>query len=376
MSDLSGEPVAGHDQRQRGLPSLQASREQRRRAIVLGKVRLRDAAPNFWLWTLVLFVAFGVVYWHIAERQLRAHKSEVMARQRALVQELEPHFVPVRDRVEAWVAELADEWKEDYHDPSLTYEQLMNSRGIYLRLLMTHTDSPEAIRRGAEASLHDGFTSCLFVRQEGFSRSERKPCTHLGQCPSGELCNDYNVCSPPSNPFNLRMLYRAMRVLSPVWVEELHAASDEYQVRVHDRDLQKATEQDVPLALRIVQQARYATILLDELPEGGLPPPSEGPDAGVLNRPQLRVQLVPHPVRVGVWDLESGKNLLKMRTHAGADFVPIGRMHTASRRLRNAQQRQVNNCSIATEVRSRLQRGSAQAGPRAKAAEEGAVEAN
>src|SRR5690606_37313113 len=103
MSDLSGEPVAGHDQRQRGLPSLQVSKEQRRRAIVLGKVRLRDAAPNFWLWTMVLFVAFGVIYWHIAERQLQSHKSEVMARQRALVQELEPRFGPVRDRIEAWV---------------------------------------------------------------------------------------------------------------------------------------------------------------------------------------------------------------------------------------------------------------------------------
>lgn len=364
MSDLSGEPVAGHDQRQRGLPSLQVSKEQRRRAIVLGKVRLRDAAPNFWLWTMVLFVAFGVIYWHIAERQLQSHKSEVMARQRALVQELEPRFGPVRDRIEAWVTELGGEWKGEHHDPELTYEQLMSSRGLYLRLLMDHAGSPEAIRKGAEASLHDGFTSCLFVRQERFDPSAGERCTHIGQCPSGELCNDYSVCSPPTNPFNLRLLYRSMRVLSPVWVEELHAATDDYQVRVHDRDLQKATEQDVPLALGIVQRAQYVTILLDELPEKGLPPSNEGPDAGVLNRPQLRIQLVPHPVRVGVWDLESGKNLLRMRTYAGAEFIPIGRVHAASQRLRNAQQRQVNNCSIATEVRARLQQPSASPGPK------------
>ena len=89
--------------RTRGLAVLEQSRHERRRAITAGRVRLRGHAPQFWLWTLVIFVTFGVVYWNISQRQLQTARSEVLARQRAIKQELEPRLVPLRDL-----------WREDH----------------------------------------------------------------------------------------------------------------------------------------------------------------------------------------------------------------------------------------------------------------------
>src|SRR5690606_5190061 len=96
------------------------------------------------------------------------------------------------------------------------------SNGIYLRLLEQNAHSPEDIRKGMEVSLHDGFTSCLFQRQERYKAEDGKTCHSIAQCESGQMCNDSSLCAPPSQPYNLRMMYRGLRVLSPTWSDELH----------------------------------------------------------------------------------------------------------------------------------------------------------
>jgi hypothetical protein len=346
--------VALQENRQRGLPSLQESKLQRRRAIVFGKVRIREAAPQFWLWTVVIFVAFGVVYWNISERELQTRKSAVMAKQRAVAKELSPRLTPLRDRVEGWVQELAGDWNEGVISPDLSAAKLQNSKGLYLRLLIDNAKDPERIRKGATVSLHDGFTSCLFARSEKTSAPDGSRCFSSGQCQAGELCNDWHVCSPPTQPFNLRLMYRAMRVLSSDWSDDLHKATDEWQVRTFENDLEKVMRDDITIAAQLTSGAKYFTALLDVIPKQGLPPEVPGEDPEGMNRPELRVQQVDHPVRLGVWDLESGAQLVRLKIDAGAQFVPMGRMKTSSEETQRAQQRQVNNCSIAAELRERL----------------------
>lgn len=336
----------------RGLTALQQSREERRRAITAGRVRLRGGSPQFWLWTIVIFVAFGIVYWNVSERQLQTARSEVMARQRAFKQELEPRIVPVRDKIEAWVMELAGQWQGEFVDTSLRLERLSKTDGIYLRLLHADAGSAEDIRRGMQLSLHDGFTSCLFQRQEVYNAAEAKQCHNIAQCEPGQICNDWNLCSPPTQPFNLRMMYRALRVLSPEWSDDLHQAADDYQVRVFSRDLDKAFRDDVPIAIEMVTRAKYFTAVLDEEPKGPLKGPTNSGDD--LDRKELQVQLVPHGVRIGIWELESGKQVFRMRTDAGAELMPIGRSHVVDSRVQEAQQRQANNCGIALDVKERI----------------------
>jgi hypothetical protein len=356
------------EDRERGLPALQRSREQRRRALVLGKVRLRESAPQFWLWTAVFLLGFSVVYWHWSERELDRQKSAVMAKQRAVAVELEPRLLPLRDRVEAWVLDLAAAPGERFTSPELSLEDLSKSKGLYLRLLLQDAQSAEAIRKAAPRSLHDGFTSCLFERKERMDPSVGKRCFNPAQCADGELCNDWGICSPPTQPFNLRLMYGAMRLLSPTWTDELHATTTDYQVRVFERDLEKVVKTDVRIALELATTAKYFTLVLDEPPadaptKGKAKPKSgskseskgsgAGGDAGA-ERAELRVQGRDHTVRVGVWDLASGRPLLRDRLLAGAEFVPMGRSKVASEKSLAAQQRQVNNCGIAADLRERV----------------------
>lgn len=348
-----------NENRRRGLAALEQSKDERRRALTAGRVRLRGGAPQFWLWTIVIFVAFGVVYWNVAQRQLQTARSEVMARQRAIKQELEPRLLPLRDKLEAWVVELAGPWQGDHVDSSLALERLSRSNGIYLRLLEQNAHAAEDIRKGMEVSLHDGFTSCLFQREERYKQNEGKQCHSIAQCDSGEICNDWNLCAPPSQPFNLRMMYRGLRVLSPTWSDELHQASDDYQVRVFSRDLDKAFKDDVPIAIEMITRAKYFTVVLDEAPKNGLPASrAQQADAG-LERDELRVQLLQHPVRVGIWDLTSGKSVFRMRVDSGAEIMPIGRSHNSEPRVMAAQQRQANNCGIALDVKARIEEAKA-----------------
>lgn len=349
--------------RTRGLAALEQSKGERRRAITAGRVRLRGGAPQFWLWTIVIFVAFGVVYWNVAQRQLQTARSEVMARQRAIKQELEPRLLPLRDKLEAWVTELAGEWPGDAVEAGLSLDRLSRSNGIYLRLLASNAHSAEDIRKGMEVSLHDGFTSCLFQREERYKQEEGKKCHSIAQCDSGQICNDWNLCAPPSQPYNLRMMYRGLRVLSPAWSDELHQASDDYQVRVFSRDLDKAFKDDVPIAIDMITGAKYFTAVLDEEPKASASKSAvkNTGDAG-LEREELRVQLVEHPVRVGIWELATGKSVFRMRVQSGSEIMPIGRSHVADSRVMAAQQRQANNCGIALDVKTRIEDAKANSG--------------
>lgn len=345
-----------NDKKTRGLAVIEQSRYERRRALTAGRVKLRGGAPQFWIWTVVIFAVFGVVYWSVAQRQLQTARSEVLARQRAIKQELEPRLLPLRDKIEGWVMELAGPWNGEAIERSVSLERLSQSNGIYLRLLEKDAHSPEEIRKGMEVSLHDGFTSCLFQREERFKAEEGKKCYSIEQCDSGEICNDWNLCAPPSQPYNLRMMYRGLRVLSPEWGDELHQASDDYQVRVFERDLEKAFKDDVPIAIDMVTRAKFFTLVLDEIPTARELPTTHDSE-GMLEREELRVQLVPHPVRVAIWEISSGKQVLRTRVHTGADVVPIGRTHVVEQRLLDAQQRQANNCGIALDVKEKLTSG-------------------
>jgi hypothetical protein len=329
---------------------------------VFGRVRVRDAAPQFWIWTVVLFAAFGVVYWHYSERQLLSQKSAVMARQRAIASGMGSLVTPLRDKIEAWTLELAGTWSEPIVAKELSLETLSRSKGLYLRLLQKDATTPEQVRSSVEQSVHDGFTSCLFIGDPAVNPELGTPCYTPANCPAGQLCNEWNVCSPPTQPFNLRLMYRALRVLSTAWTDELHQASGDYQVRLFERDLDKVSKTDVPIAIELVTNAKYLTVLLDETPKDGIPPaPAEEHDAKepaqdtFEQAEAVRVQGVDHTVRVGVWDVERGQLLYRARERAFAKVLPLGGHRTPlSPRTQRAQQRQVNNCSIAEGMRERV----------------------
>jgi hypothetical protein len=173
------------------------------------------------------------------------------------------------------------------------------------------------------------------------------------------LCSEASVCAEAEHPYNARLVYRTLRVLSSAWTDEVHQATSELGLSAYDRDLENVARRDVPVTVQLIARAKYFTLVLDEDPDAGLP--AEVPDAG--ETADERVQRVPHFARVGIWDLQTGAPLVRLRAEAAGDFVEMGTRRTRNEITLNAQQRQVNNCELALRVREALTRPAAAPAP-------------
>jgi len=342
--------VARREGRERGLPSLNQARTERQRAFVAGKVRMPGVPLHFWLWTAVGLSLFGIVYWRIAQGQLENARSRVMAEQRAMAVALGPKLFPVRDRVEAWARELAGEYQGNFVSPTADLKKIQTAGSVYLRARLSNARDPKQLRKAASASLRDGFTSCLFTTRENVDPTQGPPCRTTGDCKSGLLCNEWNVCVEAQQPFNMRLVYRTLRVLSSEWTDEVHLATSELALSGYERDLENVAKRDVPVTVDLLARSRYFTLVLDEDPAGGMP--AEIPDAG--ETPEERVQRAPHFARIGIWDLKTGEPLFRLRTEAAGEFVMLGRKRAPDATNLAAQQRQVNSCQLALSVRESL----------------------
>ena len=148
----------------------------------------------------------------------------------------------------------------------------------------------------------------------------------------------------------MRLAYRSLRVLSSEWTDELHEAESDLAVNAYDRDLDSVAKHDVPVAVEIMNKARFVTLVIDEDPAEGLP--KQEPNDP--ETPEQKLQRLPHYARVGIWDIASKTPLLRLRAQAAADFVAMGGHPTVSQDTLNAQSRQANSCALALAVRGRL----------------------
>lgn len=304
----------------------------------------------------MLIAVFTVIYWKYALGQLESQKSAVMAKQRAVMQALGPKIVPFRDRVESWVLELGGEALPNMVGQGAVLDAIAAGPGVYLRLRLSNAKDLPGLRRAAVRSLRDGFTSCLFVRRED---TDGPPCKSPSDCSGGLLCNDRNVCGRPSQPYNLRLAYRTLRVLSSDWTDDLHQATTDLSVRAFELDLDAVTKNDVPVAAELLARARYFTAVLDEEPVTGLPPAMEHARGEREESEEERIQRAPHLARVGIWDVRSGQLLLRIRAEAAGEFVAVGSRRVDSPRTLAAEQRQVNGCALALEVKEAIGAGTA-----------------
>jgi hypothetical protein len=337
-------------ERERGLTALNEARQTRRRAIVFGRVRVREVATGFWLMTFAGLAIFSVAYYRYTLAELDARRGEVAGRQRAVAAAVGTAGSALRDKLEGWVIELAEGKLAEQVAPGVSLEQVTNGPAIYVRLALADATSPAAIRKGAARSLRDGFTSCLFVGRGGDPR-QGAACTVTSQCGPGEVCSDWNVCAPPAHPYNLRLLYEGLRVLEPEWPKALEAATDDLQVRAIELDLEDVAKHEAVAAAELTRRSKYFAAVLDEAPAGSVvvqPAPGESPEEAL--------QATDHAVRVGIWDIERGSPLAVLRLEAAGRFVRLGSSTPAPETVR-VQQRQANNCAVASDVRETLAAG-------------------
>ena len=345
-------PLRKDRAREPGLGAVNEARNERRRALVFGKVRLRGLPPHFWLWSVTILGVFFVVYWRIVEGQLDGRKAQVMSKQRAIAKTIGPQILPFRDAVEGFTRELAGSYPGDLV-AGADLRLIEASPGVYLRLRIGSAKSPKDIRKAARSSLHDGFTSCLFRKTKTQDPTKGSPCKATADCTPGFLCNEWSVCAEPPVPYNMRLAYKTLRVLSPEWTDELHQTTSELLVNAYDRELDSVTRFDVRIAADILARSKFFTLVLDEDPEAGVP--AEIP--GATETPEERVQRTAHPARVGIWDLVTKKQIMRLRARAAGEFVPMGPKVIRDPITIAAEQRQVNSCQLALDVRTKLSPG-------------------
>lgn len=297
---------------------------------------------------MLVLGAFIVVYWKIAQGKLESQKSAIMAKQRAVMQTLGPKIIPFCDKLERWVFELSGDPGANVAAPGVSLEAVANGPGVYLRLRAVNAKTTKTLRSAAARSFRDGFTSCLFVRHE---ETQGPTCKSPSDCTRGLICNDWSVCARPSQPYNLRLAYRALRILSSDWTDELHQASSDLAARAFELDFDAVTKNDIPVAIEVLSRAKYFTVVLDEDPPGGLPAPLTRAPGEPPESEEERVQRVPHFARVGIWDVRDDKLLVRLRAEAASEFVAVGDRATTSADTLAAEHRQVNSCALALDVK-------------------------
>lgn len=313
---------------------------------------MREVATRFWLFTFVGMALFGVIYYRHAQNQLAAQRNQLAARQRAVTTAAGQAGFELRDKLEAWVLQLASAPPSDRVSAQASLDAISRGPGIYVRAPQTEAREVESLRRAAARSVHDGFTSCLFVGRAPDS-VPGVPCKGRAQCGPGELCSDWGVCATPGQPYNLRLLYDALRVQGPEWDQRLASTGDAFQVRAMELELDDTSKHEVPAAAELIRRSKYFTALLDEEPSG-VSAPASAADAGLDESPEERMQTSDHFVRIGIWDIARGESLVALRVAVAGRFVSLGNQRIGGAVEARARQRQANNCAAAVEVREAL----------------------
>jgi hypothetical protein len=333
------------EDRVRGLKAVQEHRESR------GKMRWPPA--KYWGWAGVVMLLMMIFNYKWSLGELESMRAKLLSKQRAARAEIEPQWVPLRDKLEAWTQELAKGSSEDVVDhEALNGWNFRERKGIYLRLRAEDAGAPDAIRKAAKDSLRDAFTACLAVAPNE-NPLAGKECKKSSECAAGEHCNEQDRCSKPAQPFNLRIAYRAFSVMTDEWVREVQGGN-ELTVRALDGTYDSIWENDVRLAMGLVLNSEYFLVVIDEKAE------NEPPPAGTDKTSKLAEtrQALQHFARIGVWRIgrdKAGKDdklVIRLRRETAGQLM--GASGALDPEVAEARQRQANSCSLAIAVRQAM----------------------
>jgi hypothetical protein len=299
-----------------GLKSIRTLREDRARG--------RYARPTT---TLLLVAVVGVTltliaYNLFATRSLESRRNALLEKQRAVQMTLGVEWDSLRDRLEAAALGASGPYQGDFIDranvTSFVADDFRGHPGLYLRLRLE--DAPRAA-----CFLHDTSSS---VDHDGG--------------PFGE------------QPWNLRRAYDSTKILTPRWVDDVKTTDDDLRLRAFEKQYEHAVQDDIPVAARIVKQAEYLLLVLDEDGSDGAPLADGGAAGETADR---QVQATTHEARVELLDLRgprAGNAIFRLRRNAESSFVMASEGADLSPEMRLALQRQVNNCGLANEITKAL----------------------
>lgn len=335
---------AGPPEVTRGLPSVSEARAQRR--------RLQSLPPRIWLWAVVFIGAGIVIWWRTEQAQTNEMRAELLARQRAVKAELGPRWLPLRDKLERWTSDCGEAAFTDQLPPEDLIEtwDFRNMPGIYLRLAQADANVPEKIREASNKSLKDAFTACLLTA-ENESPLKGPECKTTQECPQGQTCNEFERCSVPSQPYNLRTAYKSLFVLSDEWVAQTQEVTNELTMRGVLGTFDSISDYDLPIAADLLTRSKYFLVVVDEAV-------SANPDRADAALPVVEqdqddrsIPTADHPARVCLYRLEDDKLMFKVKRMAAGDLRGPAMNNPESQIF---LKRQANSCALALEVKQVL----------------------
>jgi hypothetical protein len=300
-----------------------------------------DRARGAGRWTAQAgFVAGGAViagliaHKVVSDHELNTGRQTLLAKQRAVVATLGAEWLPLRDNLEGDVLRSAATPPSDYANDDVQPEArtlvFRSQPGLYLRMRLADASSAESVRKVAVDAKRDAFAACLL--REPNERAAR------GEIDAGAFAEQ---------PWNLGQAYAATRILTDDWVGAVKDSDDDLRLRVFVEQYDKAIRDEIPVAIDVVKRAQFFLLVLDE----DVPEEAAFTDAGPNEE---AVQMVEHPARVFLFDLNGNKPILRLRRAGGGRFIEAGERQVTDEETRNAMQRQVNNCSLANMVEARL----------------------
>lgn len=263
----------------------------------------------------------------VSKRERESDRQALLGKQRAVAVTLGPEWFPLRDKLEGDVLAAAKDYGGDSVDPAARQLEFRTEPGLYLRMRVADARDASSVRKVAADARKDAFAACLL--------REPNPRGVRGEVDGGAFSEQ---------PWNLGRAYAATRILNEEWVNEVKAADDDLRLRVFVDQYDKAVRDEIPLAIDVVKRARFFLLVLDE----DVPEAAKVADGGIIDEEAL--QLVAHPARVHLFDLTSGKELVRLRRSGDARVIPAGERVVTDSETQDAMQRQANNCALARRV--------------------------
>ena len=267
-------------------------------------------------------------YGFVSHRVLEKSKGDLLSKRRAVETTLGPDWFALSGKLEKLVLDTGRDWPGDWVDAEAGRTDFRSLPGIYLRLRRAEAKDAAALRGAAKSSVKDAFAACLL-----------RPTTPP-KLPDGGVGQE--------QPWNLRQAYASTRVLTDEWANEVKLSSDDLRLRVFEQQFDKATREEIPLAVDIVKRAAFFLLVLDE----DAPEALEKVDGGAITMEAL--QLVSHDARVRVWNLKTGAEIARVRRRGEGGFRFVGEQTVQDPETLDAMQRQVNGCALANRVKEAL----------------------
>jgi hypothetical protein len=321
----------------RGLPAIASGRA--------GREKGRFSRPTPLGAVLVFGGCLGVFlcYQWITGSKIDKGRNQLMSRQKAVSETIGKEWDAMAKRVEGHVVTVGGKaGLEDFRDPDFSPQlgragDFRSAPSIYVRLRVSDAASAVLVRKAAEVSVQDAFSTCLMRDAPGTPFKAPPPVN-----PMNPLAEESDDAPTEKRLWNLKDGYHAARIFTDDYRSELSNISDDLRLRVYTDQFKKAEERDIPRAVALIKRAHYLLVLLDEVPDD-----FQRVDGGAPSVADL--EPAPHWVRVGLFDVRTDRVVARLRRRVDAEFRPIGG-RALSADAKTAMQRQGNNCALAQEV--------------------------